>query len=194
MSARDALRWGLADMLGATEQELSSRLSLLILRATKDGKRPNADGGMRGLLAYHHGLALQETGKFSDARVAFSEALKLIPDKTEAADAAVRWALCKKGEAGPIQENIKKLLLNPIAANKDKAKKLSEDVDKMLTEAAGFLDTNRTDPGRHRDGGHDVSDAFALTGPPLRREVSRRDPEEGGPTAPAEVVTKRRRA
>jgi TolA-binding protein len=115
-------------------------LTLVAKFADEYGKRPNADAGMRGLLAYHHGLALQEAGKFSDARAALSEALKLIPDKTEAADAAVRWALCKKGEAAPIQESIKKLLLNPIAANKEKAKKLSEDVDKLLAEAATFLD------------------------------------------------------
>jgi TolA-binding protein len=115
-------------------------LALVAKFAEDYRKRPSAEPAMRGFLAYHHGLALQAAGKFGDARAAFDETLKLIPNTTEGADGAVHWAQCRRGEAAPLQETIKKLLINPIAANKEKAKKLGEEVDKLLSEAATFLD------------------------------------------------------
>jgi 3-hydroxyacyl-CoA dehydrogenase/enoyl-CoA hydratase/3-hydroxybutyryl-CoA epimerase len=40
LDARVALRWGLADAIGATEPELAARLSLLMVEALRRGKRP----------------------------------------------------------------------------------------------------------------------------------------------------------
>jgi 3-hydroxyacyl-CoA dehydrogenase/enoyl-CoA hydratase/3-hydroxybutyryl-CoA epimerase len=39
LTAKDALRWGLADALGATEPELSVQLGILTIRALQEGKR-----------------------------------------------------------------------------------------------------------------------------------------------------------
>jgi 3-hydroxyacyl-CoA dehydrogenase/enoyl-CoA hydratase/3-hydroxybutyryl-CoA epimerase len=40
LNANEAVRWGLADALGATEKQLSAQLTLLTVRALKEGKRP----------------------------------------------------------------------------------------------------------------------------------------------------------
>jgi 3-hydroxyacyl-CoA dehydrogenase/enoyl-CoA hydratase/3-hydroxybutyryl-CoA epimerase len=48
LRALEALRWGLADAMGATEAELSARLQLLIERARSDGKRPNSELPLHG--------------------------------------------------------------------------------------------------------------------------------------------------
>ena len=40
LNAQDALRWGLADATGSSEQELAAKLALLMVNALRDGKRP----------------------------------------------------------------------------------------------------------------------------------------------------------
>jgi 3-hydroxyacyl-CoA dehydrogenase / enoyl-CoA hydratase / 3-hydroxybutyryl-CoA epimerase len=40
LNGQDALRWGLADATGSSEQELAARLALLMVNALREGKRP----------------------------------------------------------------------------------------------------------------------------------------------------------
>jgi 3-hydroxyacyl-CoA dehydrogenase/enoyl-CoA hydratase/3-hydroxybutyryl-CoA epimerase len=47
LGAQEALRWGLADAIGATEPELAARLSLLMVEALRRGKRPKKRLPMR---------------------------------------------------------------------------------------------------------------------------------------------------
>src|SRR5205807_878020 len=47
LDAKEALRWGLADAIGATEPELAARLGLLLVEALRKGKRPQKSLPMR---------------------------------------------------------------------------------------------------------------------------------------------------
>jgi outer membrane protein assembly factor BamD (BamD/ComL family) len=115
-------------------------LGIIAKFAEDYAKMPNPDAGMRGLLAYHHGLALQAAGKPGEARAQYALALELIPDRTEGADAAVRQALCKKDEALQLRDNMQKLLSNPSSASQEKGRKLRDEMTKLLREAVNFLD------------------------------------------------------
>jgi TolA-binding protein len=50
------------------------------------------------LLRYHHGLALQEAGKFAEARQALDTINQLVPNKPITAEAALRSAQCRIAE------------------------------------------------------------------------------------------------
>lgn len=50
------------------------------------------------LLRYHHGLALQEAGKFAEARQALDSITQLVPNKAITAEAALRSAQCRIAE------------------------------------------------------------------------------------------------
>jgi cellulose synthase operon protein C len=115
-------------------------VSLISKFAYEYAKRPQSDPMMRGLLAYHHGLALHAAGNLQEAVLAFEEAIRLIPGKTEGSDAAIRLAVCRKDETAPTRETITRLWQNPVAASQANARKLSEKIEKILAETAAFLD------------------------------------------------------
>src|SRR5262249_37711227 len=54
--------------------------------------------GWVALLQYHHGLALKQAGKLAEARGVFEQVGKQAPNRTEAAEAALRSGQCLKEE------------------------------------------------------------------------------------------------
>ncbi len=61
--------------------------------------RDPARAGLVSLLLYHHGVALREAGKRTEARALFEQLLKQAPDRPESAEAALRSGQCLKEEA-----------------------------------------------------------------------------------------------
>jgi tetratricopeptide (TPR) repeat protein len=65
------------------------------------------------LLRYHHGVALQEAGKFGDARQALDSINQLAPNKPIAAEAILRSAQCRIAEGRKLIETARQQLANP---------------------------------------------------------------------------------
>jgi TolA-binding protein len=112
------------------------------------------------LLQYHHGVALREAGKRTEARALFEQVLKQAPDRPEAAEAALRSGQCLKedGQAA-IAEGQKKLAapnLKPeeqAAARKqidDGVKELRDAVQFLLAQADGLKQKHPDAPARAR--------------------------------------------
>lgn len=64
------------------------------------------------LLRYHHGLALQEAGKFGEARSALDTIQQLSPNRPIAAEAALRSAQCRMTEGKKLIEMARPQLAN----------------------------------------------------------------------------------
>jgi tetratricopeptide (TPR) repeat protein len=65
------------------------------------------------LLRYHHGLALQEAGKFAEARQALDSINQLVPNKPITAEAVLRSCQCRIAEGRKAIEMAKQQLANP---------------------------------------------------------------------------------
>jgi tetratricopeptide (TPR) repeat protein len=65
------------------------------------------------LLRYHHGVALQEAGKFGEARQALDSINQLAPNKPIAAEAVLRSAQCRIAEGRKMIEAARQQLANP---------------------------------------------------------------------------------
>jgi TolA-binding protein len=65
------------------------------------------------LLQYHHGVALKEAGKHTDARTVFDQIIQQSPDRAEAAEAALRWAQTLKDDGLNKIDAAKKKLAAP---------------------------------------------------------------------------------
>jgi TolA-binding protein len=61
------------------------------------GRDPERAGWVP-LLQYHHGLTLKEAGKLAEARGVFEPLARQMPERPEAAEAALRWGQCLKEE------------------------------------------------------------------------------------------------
>jgi cellulose synthase operon protein C len=64
------------------------------------------------LLRYHHGVALQEAGKFAEARQALDTINQLAPNKPIAAEAILRSAQCRIAEGHKLIETARQQLAN----------------------------------------------------------------------------------
>jgi len=64
------------------------------------------------LLRYHHGLALQEAGKFAEARVALDTITQLVTNRPITAEAALRSAQCRIAEGRKTIETARQQLVN----------------------------------------------------------------------------------
>jgi TolA-binding protein len=82
------------------------------------------------LLQYHHGVALQEAGKLSEARTVLEGVSKQFPTRPEAAEAALHCGLCLKAEG---MQRIDK------AQSKDEGLRLVRDAAVYLEKQAGVL-------------------------------------------------------
>lgn len=65
------------------------------------------------LLRYHHGLALQEAGKFADARKELDAINQLVPNKPITAEAVLRSCQCRIAEGRKMIETARQQLANP---------------------------------------------------------------------------------
>jgi tetratricopeptide (TPR) repeat protein len=65
------------------------------------------------LLRYHHGLALQEAGKFGEARQALDSINQLVPNKPITAEAVLRSCQCRIAEGRKMIETARQQLANP---------------------------------------------------------------------------------
>ena len=90
---------------------------------------------MLGLLAYHKGLALRDVGQLVQARDAFAEAVKLIPDQAEGLDALCVKALCRKDRNSHLLDQAKNLLAGLIPQDHAKGQQLLNDGLQMRREA-----------------------------------------------------------
>ena len=88
-----------ADVLAAARQKHESGMQ-------KDPERI-------ALLRYHHGVALQEAGKFAEARQALDTINQLMPNKLIAAEAILRSAQCRIAEGRKAIETARQQLANP---------------------------------------------------------------------------------
>src|SRR5258708_5432627 len=64
------------------------------------------------LLRYHHGIALQEAGKFGEARQALDSISQLVPNRPVAAEAILRSAQCRIAEGRKLIETARQQLAN----------------------------------------------------------------------------------
>src|SRR5262249_19177052 len=78
------------------------------------------------MLQYHHGVALKEAGKRTEARAVFDQIIQQAPDRQESADAALRWGQTLKDDGLHKIESARKKLATPnlkaediAAANKE---------------------------------------------------------------------------
>jgi cellulose synthase operon protein C len=88
-----------ADVLAAARQKHEPALQ-------KDPERV-------ALLRYHHGLALQEAGKFAEARQALDTINQLVPNKPITAEAVLRSCQCRIVEGRKLIETAQPQLANP---------------------------------------------------------------------------------
>jgi TolA-binding protein len=120
-----------ADVLNKARQEHEANLA-------KDPAR----AGWIALLRYHHGVALREAGKLTEARTAFDLVAKQSA-APEAAEAAMRFGQCLKEEGLQKMDAARKRLATPnlkpeeiAAANKDLDAGLKD-----VRDAVAYLDT-----------------------------------------------------
>jgi TolA-binding protein len=93
------------------------------------------------LLQYHHGVALRESGKRTDARAVFDQVVKAAPDRPEAADAALRFGQCLKDDGQQkIADGAKKLATPGLKPEEiTAAQNLMNDGVKDLHDAVSYL-------------------------------------------------------
>ena len=121
-----------ADALAAARQQWEPKL-----------QADPAHAGWVPLLQYHHGVALREAGKRTEARVVFDQVVKTAPDRPEAGDAALRFGQCLKDDGQQKIADASKKLATPnlkpeeIAA----AQKMMDDGVKDLRDAVQYLNT-----------------------------------------------------
>ncbi len=100
-----------------------------------------ARAGWVALLRYHHGVALREAGKRSEARAIFDLVVKETPERPEAAEAALRSGQCLEDDARIKLAAARQKLLNPglkpeeIAA----ARKALDEAVKETREAIAYF-------------------------------------------------------
>ncbi|HEX3148844.1 MAG TPA: tetratricopeptide repeat protein [Gemmataceae bacterium] len=84
------------------------------LAASRQKHEPNLqkDPEKLALLRYHHGVALQEAGKFGEARQALDSITQLVPNKPVAAEAILRSAQCRIAEGRKLIETARQQLAN----------------------------------------------------------------------------------
>ncbi len=110
------------------------------------------------LLQYHHGLALKEAGKRTEARAVLDGVIKGSPNRPEAAEAALRFGQSLRDDGlVKIEEAHKKLAVpNLKPEEKTAAEKHLEDGYKDVSDAVAYLETqaeglkNRQPPAEAR--------------------------------------------
>jgi TolA-binding protein len=85
------------------------------------------------LLRYHHGLALREAGKLTEARSVFELVAKQAHGKPEGAEAALRWGQCLKEEG-------RQKLTAAAKAQGGQADTLRAEGGKMIRDAVTYLE------------------------------------------------------
>jgi TolA-binding protein len=102
-----------------------------------------ARAGWIPLLQYHQGIALQEAGKFAEARTAFDLVMKHAAHPPEAAEAALRWGQCLREEGDRKVAAARKILTLPTAKPEERtaANRTLEDGLKMIRDAAAHLES-----------------------------------------------------
>ncbi len=103
-----------------------------------------ADPARRGwipLLQYHHGLAVKESGKLTEARQIFEHITNQFPDRPEAIEAAWRAGQCRKDEALVKLETARKVLDQPAAPNDQRmaANGTRDEAARLLSDAGQYL-------------------------------------------------------
>lgn len=100
-------------------------------------KDPERSGWI-ALLRYHHGVALREAGKFSEARQAFELVIKAGTNRPEGAEAALRFGQALKDEGHVKLELARKLSANP--KDRAQADKVQDEGYKLLRDAVAHLE------------------------------------------------------
>ena len=119
-----------ADVLAQVRQQSEALLQ-------KDPAR----AGWVPLLQYHHGVALREAGKRTEARAIFDQVVKTSPDRPEAAEAALRSGQCLKDDGQVKIDTARPKLANPGIKGEERnvAQKLYDDGIKEVRDAALYL-------------------------------------------------------
>jgi TolA-binding protein len=119
-----------ADVLAQVRQQQEANLQ-------KDPAR----AGWVPLLQYHHGVALREAGKRTEARAIFDQVVKSSPDRPEAAEAALRSGQCLKDEGQLKVDASRAKLANPGLKPEERAaaQKQLDDGIKEVRDAAAYL-------------------------------------------------------
>lgn len=95
-----------------------------------------------GLLRYHHGVALRESGKLPEARGLFEAVVKMGIQRVEATEAALRFGQCLKDE-GQLRLEVARKLHSSIKKPDDAAnvQKVTDEGYKLIRDAVGYLET-----------------------------------------------------
>src|SRR5207302_8786599 len=102
----------LATMLRAQNQAQQAVDVLAQLRQQQEAilQKDPARAGWVPLLQYHHGVALREAGKRTEARAILDQVAQQSADRPEAAEALLRSGQCLKDDAQQkLQDGLKKL-------------------------------------------------------------------------------------
>ena len=105
-------------------------------------KEPDKGQAMIGLLRYHHGVALRESGKLAEARSMFESVVKMGMQRIEATEAALRVGQCLKDEGQQRLQTARKL--RPTAKKPEEVanvQKIMEEGYKYIRDAVGYLET-----------------------------------------------------
>jgi len=90
------------------------------------------------LLRYHHGVALREANKFSEARQVFDAVVKMNTNRPEGAEAALRLGQCLKEEGQNRLEIARKVMTNPKELGA--GQKLVQEGHQLIRDGVVFLE------------------------------------------------------
>ena len=96
--------------------------------------------GWVGLLRYHHGVALRESGKLPEARTVFDLVVKQAPAHLEGVESALRLGQCLKDEALQLLTKARSLPPTPGKNPYEAAEKMRGEGYKNLKDAAELLE------------------------------------------------------
>jgi tetratricopeptide (TPR) repeat protein len=120
-----------------------------ILAAARQKHEPNLqkDPEKVALLRYHHGVALQEAGKFAEARQALDSIIQLVPNKPLAAEAVLRSCQARIAEGRKQIETARQQLANAGLKPEQQgaANNLLAQGNAALTDAAQTLERRADD-------------------------------------------------
>lgn len=105
----------------------------------KDGDK---GATMIALLRYHHGVALREAGKLSEARAIFENVVKMGLQRIEATEAALRVGQCLKDEGQQRLDTARKLKTNARKPEEvASVVKIEDEGYKLVRDSVAYLET-----------------------------------------------------